>query len=113
MKKIITVLIVCLACIMSVFAGCRADEGPVVADSSLSVMTEEEAVALVKEKYPDDFAKYDDYNATYLDDETWRITCYDDAVTCDGEHYYIIDEHTKEITVSDEVLPYRLPATEQ
>ncbi|MDE5974443.1 MAG: hypothetical protein K2G73_07220 [Eubacterium sp.] len=100
MKKIIVLIMIMLICLLS---ACSYDtdetyfNGAVETDSSISKITEDEAVNIVNEHLKYLTSKYDTYDASYFSDGSWHILFYNEPITCGGGIDIVIDENTKEI----------------
>lgn len=100
MKKIIILvfaMIMCLLC--SCFSGLEETytKSAVEADSSLSKITESDAVKIAMNYSNNITFKYDTYDSTYYSNGTWHVLCYNKPIICGDGIVFIIDDTTKEI----------------
>lgn len=100
MKKIIVfafAMTMCLLCSCSSGLEETYTKNAVEADSSLSKITEDEALQIALEQSNDLTSKYDTYDATYYSDGTWHVLCYNKPITYGGGIVFVIDDTTKDI----------------
>lgn len=100
MKKIIILVFaitMCLLCSCSSGFDETYTKGAVEADSSMSKITESEAVKQAQQQYGDLTSEYDTYDATYYSDGTWHVLFYNEPITCGGGIVFVIDDTAKDI----------------
>lgn len=100
MKKIIILVFAITMCLLCSCSSGLEDtyfKGAVEADSSLSKMTESDAVKIAMNYSENITSKYDSYDATYFSDGTWHVLFYNEPLTCGGGIDIVIDDTTKEV----------------
>lgn len=104
MKKIMVLTAIIAVCFLS-SCSCNSEntyfngagEGVVEADSSMSKITEFDAVRIAINETDNLSSQYDTHDAIYYSDGTWHILFYNEPIVCDGGVTVIVDENTKEI----------------
>lgn len=100
MKKIIILVLVSVMCL---FCSCSSNSKEaytnvaIEADSSLSKITESDAIKIAINYSNNITSKYDTYDATYYSDGTWHVLFYNKPITCGNGIVLVIDDTTKDI----------------
>ena len=100
MKKIIILVFAITMCLLCSCSSGLEDtyfKGAVEADSSLSKMTESDAVKIAMNYSDKITSKYDTYDATYYSDGTWHVLCYNKPIKCGDGIVFVIDDTKKDI----------------
>lgn len=101
MKKIIVLILLVSTCLLSACSSdlqnTHFDETAIETDSSISNISESEAIKIAIDQSNDLTSEYDTYDATYYSDGTWRVLFYNKPITCGGGIAIVIDDTTKDI----------------
>lgn len=93
----LTAICLCSSSCSSDFAKAQFNENAIETDSSLSKITESDAVEIAIDGSAEFVSQYDTYDASYYSDGTWRVSFHNQPITCGGGVMVVIDEESKEV----------------